>query len=203
MNVRVIFFNELRFLRVLIISTFLKKSFFFYSAPPNVEFTFNFQSKFRNGARVLNIRFHNRIIINTSVICETVILMPVRIQRNSKKKKKKLFLFWTKLSTQVAERDFDAVQREPLFWLFFTIRGNKMAEERETESVFLSRVLDCEILQASLGLPFAACLFLSFDQLDCEETTTNITLLSSSVTSVPDAVIVDTFDGFLYYLIIF
>lgn len=89
MNVRVIFFNELRFLRVLIISTFLKKSFFFYSAPPNVEFTFNFQSKFRNGARVLNIRFHNRIIINTSVIRETVILMPVRIQRNSKKKKKK------------------------------------------------------------------------------------------------------------------
>lgn len=88
MNVRVIFFNELRFLRVLIISTFLKKSFFFYSAPPNVEFTFNFQSKFRNGARVLNIRFHNRIIINTSVIRETVILMPVRIQRNSKKKKK-------------------------------------------------------------------------------------------------------------------
>lgn len=78
-----------------------------------------------------------------------------------------------------------------------------MAEERETESVFLSRVLDCEILQASLGLQFAACLFLSFDQLDCEETTTNITLLSSSVTSVPDAVIVDTFDGFLYYLIIF
>lgn len=89
MNVRVIFFNELRFLRVLIISTFLKKSFFFYSASPNVEFTFNFQSKFRNGIRVLNIRFHNRIIINTSVIREIVILMPVRIQRNSKKKKKK------------------------------------------------------------------------------------------------------------------
>lgn len=56
----------------------------------------------------------------------------------------------------------------------FFISQLEQIKVADTESVFLSRVLDCEIREASEVSVFLRCLFIfHLDSTDCKETTTN------------------------------
>lgn len=191
----------MRFLGVLIISTFFKKNLFFIR-PPNVEFSDSHLISNRNFELEYWIWFHNRIIISTRVIRETVILMPFEFNEN---KNSSSFERNSRCKLRRGDREISMRFKGSHFSASFSQLEEIKRLKRERD--WKRFPVTCTRLRNSPTEPksrFAVCgLFVFIFRPTWLRRNYDEYYAPFFRNFRLDAVIVDTFDGFLYYLIIF